>query len=1023
MFVQKYWENPNVLHVNCEEPRAYFVPFENEMKAVENIRGASSFYKSLNGMWKFNYCESVNNVEDGFYTNDFDTSHWNNLIVPSNWQMYGYEKPHYTNVNYPYPCDPPFVPNDNPAGLYIRDFQIELDSLKEQYIVFEGVDSCFYIWINGEYIGYSQVSHMTSEFNITSYLKTGNNRLAVMVLKWCDGSYLEDQDMWRLSGIFREVYILSRDKTHLADMFIKSSLSSTLLEGNVKCEIELKGKGNIEVKGLFKNPYGELLKESFIFVEKSGIIEFSVNAPELWSAEKPFLYSVLLQIGNEYIIFKIGFRRIEVKDSVMLINNKPVKLKGVNRHDSHPELGHTIPLYHMRNDLILMKKNNINAIRTSHYPNDPRFTDLCDETGFYVVSEADIECHGVEPAGNYSMLAQEPLYKEAFLDRMQRMVERDKNHPCIIMWSLGNESGYGENHINMANWVKLRDKSRLLHYEGAFTPSCSNPSNTCSRDNSSLDVFSRMYPSVDWIKNVFLKDSKEKRPLVLCEYCHAMGNGPGDLKDYWDIIYKYPKLSGGFVWEWADHSVKSKTSDGIEYFAYGGDFGDLPNDGNFCIDGLVYPDRKPHFGLLELKSVYAPIFTEAIDLYRGKIKIKNMYDFLDLSNIIMSWRVERDGSVIEFGELNGFVTAPHKSRFVNLPYSLPKEDLGSFFLTISYTLKNSTKWIAKGHEVAFAQYELPVKKAPALTMNYLMLPILKSEVIEKQITIIGNNFMYIFDRNHSSFSHINYNGIEMLFGMPKFNIWRAPTDNERWLRKDWEKQGYDKIQTHTYSSNVVSQDDKHICICSEISLSAYIKLPAIRAKAFWTVYGSGDILLELRASIMKGLPSLPRFGLQLQMPKGNELVEYFGYGPHESYIDKRRSTKKSRFEATVDSMYENYIMPQENGSHYKTEWASITNTLGMGLLFIGVQDFSFNASHYTPEDLTNANHTYDLKRRDETIVNIDYAMSGVGSASCGPELLSQYKISQNEISFKIRIKPIFKEDVSIFELVNANIVK
>lgn len=1014
-FVDKYWENPNMLHVNCEKPHAYFIPYENEEKAKKGIRGSSKYYKSLNGLWKFKYHNSVYNVEEGFYNESYDASCWDNLIVPSNWQMYGYDKPHYTNVNYPYPCDPPYVPSDNPAGVYIRDFYLTDVNGKDIYLVFEGVDSCFYVWVNGKFTGFSQVSHMTSEFKISQYLKQGKNRLAVMVLKWCDGSYLEDQDMWRLSGIFREVYLLARNKVHISDVFIKTELNDNYNEGLLRCELELSGSAASDVRVVLKDIYGDILYDQTSLLHSSGTVEIKVERPELWSAETPNLYELYLHLEDEVILQKVGFREIKIKDSVILFNGKAIKFKGVNRHDSHPELGHTIPLYHMKNDLLIMKRHNINAIRTSHYPNDPRFLELCDELGFYVIDEADLETHGAGSAGNIDMISRDPQFENAYLDRMQRMVERDKNHPCVCLWSLGNESGYGENHMKMAEWAKSRDNSRLIHYEGA-TGWGKN-----GLDTSCIDVYSRMYPSIFEMENLVLNDETEKRPYILCEYCHAMGNGPGDLKEYWDLMYKYARFSGGFVWEWTDHAVKTKTQDGVEYYAYGGDFGDVPNDGNFCMDGLVYPDRTPHTGLLELKNVIAPVRTEAVNLNAGEIKVTNLYDFTNLSRLILNWKVEKDGTLIDRGEIEELDIAPHTSKDIVLPYSMPEKADGRYFLTVYYTQAADTEWAEKGYEVAFSQFELPVGKVDKVILEKAAMPVVCINKTEKEIVVEGEDFKYVFNLHYGSFTSIVYNGVPMISKKPIFNIWRAPTDNDRNIAHMWKEEGYDRLDTRVYGVKIASESSKHITLCTEFSLCGYIKRPVLSGKAYWTVYGSGDIIMQVQVNVREGIPFLPRFGLQLSMPGENELVEYFGYGPHESYIDKHRSTWKSRFETSVDRMHENYLMPQENGSHYSTEWAAITNKLGMGLLFIGMDDFSFNASHYTPEDLTKAMHPHELKKQNETIVHLDYMNSGVGSNSCGPELLPQYRLSQKEINFKVRIKPVFKEDVSLLDEVNTQI--
>ncbi|MEN6315005.1 MAG: glycoside hydrolase family 2 TIM barrel-domain containing protein [Clostridiaceae bacterium] len=1013
--VDKYWENPHILHVNCENPHAYFIPYENEAKAAKNIRGTSRFYKSLNGVWKFKYHDTVYDAEELFYSDSFSTDDWDNIPVPSNWQMHGYDIPQYTNVNYPYPCDPPFVPNDNPAGLYVREFNIPNLEDREYRLVFEGVDSCFYVWINGIFTGYSQVSHMISEFNITGSIRHGKNKIAVMVLKWCDGSYLEDQDMWRLSGIFRDVYILSRNKPHISDIFIKTDLNGDFSSGAVKCCIDLSGSGEESVRAVLKDESGGVLYDSTLSVTSDSCIEMCVSEPRLWSAEAPVLYSLFLYQGDEVILAKVGFRKVEIKDSAVLFNGKPVKFKGVNRHDSHPELGHTTPFHHMRYDLLMMKRYNINAIRTSHYPNDPRFPELCDELGFYVIDEADLETHGAGPGGNIDMISEDPQFEKAYLDRMIRMVERDKNHASIIIWSLGNESGYGVNHIKMAEWTKDRDNTRLLHYERA-TGGGGN-----GLDTSCLDLYSRMYPSVADMENLVLNNEKEKRPYILCEYCHAMGNGPGDLKEYWELMYKYKRFAGGFVWEWTDHAVKACTADGKEYYAYGGDFGDKPNDGNFCIDGLVYPDRTPHTGLLELKNVIAPVKTEAVDLSSGIIKVTNLYDFINLSQTAMNWKLEKDGETVGSGEINELDINPHEARYFTLPYKMPERADGRYFLMMEYTLKTGNEWAERGHKIGFAQFELPIGKIEKTIVDIAKIPAIRIDKTEREIVIYGIEFEYRYNLYYGMFTAITYNGKSMICQRPRFNIWRAPADNDRNIKEEWYKEGYNRANIHVYSSEVASEDNKHISIRTVFSLGGYANSPIIKAAAIWTVYGNGNIFLELKADVRDGLPFLPRFGLQLVMPEGTEIVEYFGYGPHESYADKRRSTFAGKFENTVDGMFENYLMPQENGSRYCAEWAAFTDLRGAGLLFMGMDSFSFNAAHFTPEDLEKAMHPYELIKRKETIINIDYKNSGVGSNSCGPQLNPRYRLEENKIEFRLRMKPVFKEEISILDAVRSEI--
>ena len=1013
--LEKYWEDPSCLHVHCEKPHAYFIPYESEEKADKAIRGTSGFLKNLTGVWKFRYTSSFNDIEAPFYEADYNANSWDDLPVPSNWQLHGYDKPNYTNINYPFPFDPPFVPDNNPAGLYIRDFTIEKRHGKAIRLVFEGVDSCFYVWINGKQVGYSQVSHMTSEFDITPYVKTGLNRIAVMVLKWCDGSYLEDQDKWRLSGIFRDVYILERDQNHISDIFAKTELNADLDQGILCCEIETSGSMDLPIRAVLKDAAGKLLGEQEAVVKAHGTVQFKVSAPQLWSAETPALYRLYLYSGEEIILIKTGFRKIEVKNSTILVNGKAVKFKGVNRHDSHPELGQAIPTEHMKQDLFLMKRHNINAIRTSHYPNDPRFLELCDELGFYVIDEADLETHGCLHAGDMHSIAADPAFEKAFVDRMQLMVERDKNFPCIFMWSLGNESGHGINHVKMAEWARKRDGSRLLHYEGAMGWGKNE------LDSSYVDVYSRMYPSISEMEELVLHDEKEKRPYILCEYCHAMGNGPGDLKDYWDLMYRYPRFSGGFVWEWTDHAVKTKTPEGIEYYAYGGDFGDEPNDGNFCVDGLVYPDRKPHTGLLELKNIIKPVRTEAIDLKKGIIRVTNLYDFKDLSSVTLNWVLERDGEAVVSGEIASLDIKPQQAEQITLPYLYPIKADGKYFITISYSQNAYTPWADKGYEIGFDQFELPVGVIEKLFVEKEQLPEIQVAETERSIHISGTDFEYIFDKAAGAFVQLEYRGHNLLSSSPQFNVWRAPTDNDRGIRHKWEEEGYHRLSARVYSADVTCITPKEVVIRTELSLGGYIRKPVMKLACTWTVFGNGEIVFDSKAEIREGIPFLPRFGLQFTMPEGNERVEYFGYGPHESYIDKHHGTRKGRFAATVDGIHENYLFPQENGSHYKTDWAVISNIRGIGLLFIGMEDFSLNVSHYTPQDLTDANHPHELKKRKETVVHIDYGMSGLGSNSCGPELLPQYRLSDTGLNFRFRFMPVCKEEMSLLDTVRTEI--
>lgn len=1006
--IKRYWEDLDVLHVNREEARSYYIPYGDERHARAARRGHSPYYQVLNGMWKFQYYRSVNEVTEPFYQEDTDTSSWDDLLVPSCWQVKGYDQLQYTNLSYPFPCDPPYVPDNNPAGLYVREFNVgDHWAAKEKYIIFEGVNACFYLWVNGEFVGYSQGSRMPAEFNLSAVLRSGKNRIAVMVLKWCDGSYLEDQDAWRYSGIFRDVYLLARDPKHIRDVFNRQSFENGFERAVLTTELTTTGL--LDVRAVLKDAGGTLIAEAEVSVDGKGSVQFEVEQPQLWNAERPYLYRLFLYSGDEVLQFPVGFRQVTVSDGVFQINGQPVKLKGVNRHDSHPELGQTIPVSHMIKDLVLMKRHNINTIRTSHYPNDSRFMELCDEYGFYVVDEADLECHGMGIAGadwsstDIHRLSQSPEWREAFMDRAVRLVERDKNHPSVVMWSLGNEAGYGENHIAMGEWTRSRDTSRLVHYEGAA------PVNKGSSDTACLDVESRMYASVQDIV-AYATDEEQEKPLFLCEYSHAMGNGPGDLPDYWEAIYRYPKLMGGCVWEWVDHGIKTETADGTPYFAYGGDFGDTPNDGNFCIDGLVSPDRQPHTGLLELKQVMAPVTLEAVDLLHGAFKISNLYDFVDLSHLDLYWKVEVSGAVLEQGRLEALDTAPHDSQIISIPYTVPESGEGHYLLTLSCRQKQETLWAEAGYELSFAQFELPVSLTSGTESPSR--PVYPLQVEEKGalLQVEGFDFRHVFNLSGGMLESMSRNGIPLLQAPAKFNIWRAPIDNDMNIKEKWQDVGFDRAVMKTYSSTWVQLEDGAVEIQSQFSLSAVSKFMVLRGTAQWRMGTSGEISLSLQVEKNDTLPYLPRFGLQLVLPQGMEEVEYAGFGPHESYIDKRRSVRQGRYRTTVNSMFENYVMPQENGSRYGTEWAIVSNEQGMGLRFTATEAFSFNASHFTPEDLTAAAHTWELAARKETIVHLDYKMSGTGSNSCGPELAEAYRLNDTAFTFGLTLSPVFRED-------------
>jgi beta-galactosidase len=948
-------------------------------------------------------------VNEPFYAADFDASGWDSLIVPSCWQTNGYDQLHYINSDYPIPLDPPRVPRDNPAGLYIRELRLpEGWEEKEKCIVFEGVNACFYLWVNGQYVGYSQGSRMPAEFKITQLLKAGINKIAVLVLKWCDGTYLEDQDMWRFSGIYRDVYLLAREPVHIRDVYNKQRFEPGYRQAQL--EVELETSGVLAVSAVVLDAHGVEVAQAKGRIDGQGALKLAIEQPRLWSAEHPVLYDLYLETGGEILWFQVGFREISVTNGIFGINGKAVKLKGVNRHDSHPQLGQTIPIEHMIQDLKLMKRHNINTIRAAHYPNDPRFLELCNIYGMYVIDEADLECHGIGHAedGSYHRLSADTEWTAAFVERAQRMVERDKNHAAVILWSLGNEAGYSHNHIAMAQWTRSRDGSRPIHYEAA------DPRLGGLADTECLDVESRMYASPQYLEQ-YAQDEQQEKPLFLCEFSHAMGNSCGDLKAYWDVMYKYPKLMGGCVWEWCDHGILSQTADGTAYYAYGGDFGDYPHDANYCIDGLVDPQRNPHSSLLELKQVLAPIRFKAADLAGGAVQIINCYDFADLSHIGLHWSLEVNGKLLEQGQIWELNAQPGQAETLVLPIQQLITAYPASILTLSCWLKHNTPWADWGYEVAFAQLSAAQQtaadhpctaQAAASGNGHAACSVQENE---GWLIVSGHDFSHVFSLELGTLTRISRNGVEMLAEPVSFNIWRAPIDNDMHIIKQWRKEGYDRAKTYVNRIEW-SELDGGVRIETAFTLGATGKHPVMRGKAVWKIQSSGAIVCKVESEVRENCPYLPRFGVQLVMPQQFDTVEYYGLGPHESYIDKHNSVRKSLYSLRVEQMLADYIRPQENGSRFDTEWASVANELGMGLRLASLKRFSFNASAYLPEDLARVSHNYELRPRQATIVQLDYKMSGVGSSSCGPELAETVRLGEKNICFEIELNPVFKED-------------
>lgn len=1030
------WENPRVVERNKEPAHASLIPFPDEERAFKGEREESPWFILLNGDWKFKLVQNPYSVPEGFFREEFNVDDWDTIPVPSNWQMFGYDKPIYTNVMYPFSADPPRVPrDDNPVGLYRRSFNIPIDwSGRQVFLVFEGVDSAFYVWVNGEPVGYSQGSRLPAEFNITSCVHTGRNTLAVQVLRWSDGSYLEDQDMWRLSGIYRDVYLFSTPNVHVRDFFVRTELDRDYVDATLKVRVHVKNYSEqpvencrVEVKLLdaegkpvFDKPLLRVLDR--VRAKNETVLEFEqkVKKPCKWSDENPYLYTLIITLKNssgdvlEVESCRVGFRQIEVKNGQILVNGVPIVFKGVNRHEHDDIRGKAVTLDSMVKDIKLMKQFNFNAVRTSHYPNDPRWYDLCDRYGIYVIDEANIECHGLANIGWFGYRkepANDPEWLNAFMERCVRMVERDKNHPCVIMWSLGNESGYGPNHDAMAAWIHHYDPTRLVHYEGTI-----HAARVLGRVPQIVDVISVMYPSIDMLVKL-AEDLSDERPIIMCEYAHSMGNSTGNLKEYWEVIDRYRRLCGGFIWDWVDQGLRKRTEDGVEYWAYGGDFGDEPNDGNFCINGLVWPDRTPKPAMWECKKIFQPVKVEPIDLARGKVRIINGYRFTDLSRLDIFWELYEDGELIQQGQLPKLYTPPGGSEIITIPFKMPEPKPGAeYWLMMRFKLDHDTLWAEKGHEVAWEQFKMPFKVPPGPIVKVEDMPSVQLEEEESKAVILGADFRLVFDKEKAQIVSFDYRGSELIKSGPVLNVWRAPTDNDtagmKWrgldngMAAEWRKFGLDRVVHKVKNVRVEQVTPQSVRIYVESETRAPDVADGFSCRYIYRVYGSGDVIIESKIVPSDRLPPLPRIGLQFRIPGEYNTFTWYGRGPHENYCDRKEGAAVGVYSGTVDDQYVPYIMPQENGNKTDVRWVSLTNEEGIGLLAIGMPIMEVSAHHFTTEDLTRARHTFELKRRDDITLNLDYRQSGLGGASCGPDTLPKYKIKPEPVRFSVRIRPV-----------------
>ncbi len=1057
MIVPRHYENLNLLHENTLPNRAYYIPASKREPDLVMERERSDRFQLLSGIWKFRYFNSIYDLTEEFYRPDYDTAGFDEIPVPSCWQNHGYDIHQYTNTRYPFPMDPPFVPQENPCGAYVHRFSYEkCGAAPKAFLNFEGVDSCFYVWLNGIYVGYSQVSHSTSEFDVTDFLSEGENVLAVLVLKWCDGSYLEDQDKFRMSGIFRDVYLLKRPEEGIFDYFVTTPVE----EGQAKVCVDVSFFHEIlPVKAALYDADGKLAARAVSVPAENASagtacvntesvqarLTLEVENPILWNPEQPYLYQLVLECGGEVIEDQAGIREISVRDAVVYLNGRTFLFHGVNRHDSDPVTGFTVSLEQILTDLRVMKEHNVNCIRTSHYPNRPQFYQLCDRFGFMLIDEADNESHGANSIyrkdRSWEMtrlrwnepIAENPAFIPATVDRTQRCVHRDKNRPSVLIWSMGNECAYGCTFEEALRWTKQFDPGRLTHFESARYHGRDR-----KYDFSNLDLFSRMYAPPEEIHDYFA--GHPDKPFVQCEYSHAMGNGPGDLEDYFRIYHQYEGACGGFVWEWCDHAIDLGPWEDERYadrsgkagylhrrtkYAYGGDHGEYPHDGNFCMDGLVYPDRTPHTGLKEFKNVYRPARVVSFSqtalaegetgtgVYELELTLHNYMDFRNLEDYaVIRYEADCDGVVVDQGMISRLPDIPaHQEGKIRIRLTLPEK--GLCCLRLYYLLKSADGLLPEGFELGFDE----VAVGEAESRNQIAEELLgrsgkapEGAALSVQeddrflrVESAGSSprFTYVYNKLTGLWSSMEYEGRQLLEQPMELNIWRAPTDNDRNIKREWYAAGYDRAVVRAYETRFETEEGK-VTVHTHSSISALFIQRMMDVEETWTVYGDGMTDVSLTVKRDPEFPELPRFGLRLFLPKALSQVAYYGLGPMESYTDKRQASYHSRFCASVEELHEDYIRPQENGSHHDCAYVELSDGEWQ-LTAASPRPFAFNASVYTQEELAGKAHNYELEPSPYTVLCLDYRQDGIGSNSCGPVLRKQYRLDEEEFTFQLRL--------------------
>lgn len=1009
----KTWENHQIDGINRMPARAHFLTFPSKEKALLNNNRYTHAFKNLNGVWKFMFLDAPEYSPEGFFNSDFDVTKMDDITVPGNWQLQSYGKMHYSDLWYNFPINPPYVPTENPTGIYKRTFFVE-ESYRDKKIIirFCGVDSAYHLWINGKEVGYSKVARNESEFDITDFIRVGEeNDVTVRVYQWSDGTYLEDQDMWWESGIFRDVELIGVPKDGINDYKVIADLDDEYKNGIFKVEAFLRTTKEVNVTfELVDAGENTVFTKTVVAKEGKACIDEVIADVNHWTAETPYLYKLFMTVEDdgqivEVIPQNVGFRNIRLNGETFLVNGVAIKFKGVNRHDYSPQNGRVVSREEIEKDIILMKQFNINAIRTSHYPNSYYLYDLCDEYGMYLIAETDLECHGFELTGDYKWITDDPSWELAYVSRMTRMIERDKNHPAIIFWSLGNESAFGCNFRKMTDVAHEMDPTRLVHYEGDF-------------DVESADVYSTMYT---WIENpkkpYLMKDiiEKSKKPHIHCEYCHAMGNGPGNLKDYQDLVYAHDKLQGGFVWEWFDHGIESFTESGEKYYRYGGDFGDDPSNKDFCIDGLIMPDRTPSPGLYEYKKVIEPITTTAVDIQKGIINLLSRYDFANLDRFNLVYKVMEDDVILQ----TGFMAVPsieaRANKDITLPYDLSaiKVKPGAhYYVNISYQLREDTRYASSGHELATAQFELPLYKEGIVVRPEGILNVEKEHTT---LHVKGANFSLDFNLVNGNLMNIVRDGMQVLSKGPRLTLWRAPISNDMEIIDKLKKVYFLHLE-HEVVMNIDYHMEGNILKVEVDTINSTTNSAwHFKTKYVYTVCPSGDILIDV-----EGTPSgrvdlapdmLPRIGVSMHLDKSMEHVRYFGMGPGENYADSKEAAQMGLYANTVDGLFTNYVIPQENGNHMGCKWVSMTNDRGMGLLASTEGNFNFSASWYEDKDLDDAKHTCDLVKRDYIVFNVDYKQNALGTNSCGQWQLDKYRAKFEDFKLSFRLTPFNNKEV------------